>query len=187
MNPGKRPLGSRLLLYSGAVVGLFRTIDELANEKRRPKEEIEPEIFEEPDDLKPKNLWIFAVSLIGSIWVIVLLMYPLFTFFKYDRTGGRQPAKVLSYLPPRPPRPRNVDHPYQVLDDFRKTENGQLNGYAWVDRDKGLVSIPIERAMEIIARRGIPPSPSAAKNQYYPPRPASMRTGFEEKVEPEPR
>lgn len=187
MKPDRRPLGSRLALYSGAVVGLFRAIDELADEGRRPKEEVEPQNRVEPDDLKPKNLWIFAVSLLGSVWAIVLLIYPLFAFFKYDRTGGRQPSKVLAYLPPRPPEPRNVNQPYRVLDDYLKSQDGQLEHYGWADRTKGSVYIPIERAMDIVAKHGIPPTPAAAKNVYYPPQAASMRTGFEEKVEPEER
>jgi hypothetical protein len=72
-----------------------------------------------------------------------------------------------------------------VLQKFREGEQQQLTGYRWVDRSKGIVSIPITQAMQMIAQRGIPPSPPAPPNVYYPPKAASMLTGFESKVEPE--
>ena len=31
---------------------------------------------------------------------------------------------------------------------------GAVEGYAWVDKDQGIVRIPIERAMQIVAARG---------------------------------
>ena len=42
-----------------------------------------------------------------------------------------------------------------IVSDWRKQDKlvrEHLEGYAWVDREKGLVSIPIERAMELLAR-----------------------------------
>jgi hypothetical protein len=37
-------------------------------------------------------------------------------------------------------------------------ENAALATYGWVDRDAGIVRIPIERAMELLVLRGLPPS-----------------------------
>jgi len=34
-----------------------------------------------------------------------------------------------------------------------------LHQYAWVDPDKGIVKIPIDRAMDLIAQRGLPAVP----------------------------
>ena len=51
------------------------------------------------------------------------------------------------------------------LAAFRAKEDAKLHGYAWVDKDAGVVRIPIERAMEMIAERGLmaiaPPAPHA--------------------------
>jgi topoisomerase IA-like protein len=38
---------------------------------------------------------------------------------------------------------------------------GVLESYGWVDKDKGVVRIPIEEAMRLIAERGLPPTPPA--------------------------
>jgi hypothetical protein len=35
------------------------------------------------------------------------------------------------------------------LTDLRKNDEKKLNGYGWIDKSKGLVSIPIERAMDL--------------------------------------
>jgi DNA-binding GntR family transcriptional regulator len=35
-------------------------------------------------------------------------------------------------------------------------ETAILHSYGWVDRDAGIVRIPIERAIEILAERGLP-------------------------------
>jgi len=39
---------------------------------------------------------------------------------------------------------------------MRADENKILSSYDWVDRDHGVVRIPIERAIEILADRGLP-------------------------------
>ncbi len=32
----------------------------------------------------------------------------------------------------------------------------KLNSYGWVDRKHGVIRIPIERAMDLVAQRGLP-------------------------------
>ena len=40
--------------------------------------------------------------------------------------------------------------------DFLMNQENQLNSYGWVDEKAGVAHIPIERAMELIAQRGLP-------------------------------
>lgn len=47
------------------------------------------------------------------------------------------------------------------LIDLHQREDLLLDHYTWVDRAKGTVRIPIERAMELIAQRGLPVAPPA--------------------------
>jgi hypothetical protein len=44
----------------------------------------------------------------------------------------------------------------RVLAAFRAQEDSLLTAYAWVEKDKGKVRIPIEEAMRIVAKRGLP-------------------------------
>ncbi len=127
----------------------------------------------------------FAAVLLG-LWAVVVTIYPVFQYFKYERTGGLEPSKVLVPLPPFPPQPRLQEDPAADLEQFRARENAELNSYRWVDRARGIASIPIARAIQIVARQGIPPSLPGGK-QYYTPQAGSRETGFEGKVEPIPR
>ncbi len=55
-----------------------------------------------------------------------------------------------------PPGPQLQTHAREDLLKLRAAEDAMLNGYGWVDRKAGLVHIPIERAMELTAQRGLP-------------------------------
>jgi hypothetical protein len=42
------------------------------------------------------------------------------------------------------------------LHRWRAEHNAKLNGYGWIDREKGIVHVPIERAMDAIAGGTLP-------------------------------
>jgi hypothetical protein len=44
-----------------------------------------------------------------------------------------------------------VDVVAPALVDYQRQQEGLLDEYAWVDRENGVVQIPIERAMELVA------------------------------------
>lgn len=51
--------------------------------------------------------------------------------------------------------------PEQVdLLRLRTEQRHNLSGYQWVDREKGIVTIPIEQAMERVARQYAAPGPA---------------------------
>ena len=54
------------------------------------------------------------------------------------------------------PGPNLQLNPPDDLRSFRAREDAELNSYGWVDRTNGVVHIPITRAMELIAQRGLP-------------------------------
>jgi hypothetical protein len=59
------------------------------------------------------------------------------------------------------PTPRlETDDGNQDLTDLHGREDLLLEHYSWIDRSKGTVRIPIERAMEIIAQKGLPVAPA---------------------------
>jgi len=45
---------------------------------------------------------------------------------------------------------------------LRQQQSEKLNSYGWVDRSNGIVRIPIDRAMDLIASRGLPAAPTNA-------------------------
>ena len=59
------------------------------------------------------------------------------------------------------PTPRvQTDDGNQDVADLHAREDLLLDNYSWVDASKGKVRIPIERAMELIAQRGLPVAPA---------------------------
>jgi hypothetical protein len=174
-------IGLALGAVRGIPLGAREAIEEATAEPRDPSTRFEA------GDLHPKAVFLTGVGVLVGTWVIVMLVYPLFVYLKNERSGGPPPPAAARQGNPVPPEPRIQANPKKDLHDFRVWEESQLNSYQWVDRAHQVVSIPIDQAIKIVARRGIPPQPAPAGQVYFDPRAGTRVTGFEGKVEPEPR
>lgn len=151
----------------------------------RPNEAvpIDPNTRFETGDVSIKPVLLAGAGLLVGLWAVVLLTYPLFSYFAHARAESSPSAiQTAARGAAYPPEPRLQDNPQRDLKDVRAYENAQLNGYRWVDRAHGTVSIPIDQAIRMISTRGIPPQPSS-KN-YFDPQEGTRETGFAGKVEP---
>jgi hypothetical protein len=54
------------------------------------------------------------------------------------------------------PAPRLQDDDVRDMNMLRANEDKMLNGYTWLDKNSGAVRIPVSRAMELLAERGLP-------------------------------
>lgn len=72
-----------------------------------------------------------------------------------ERTGHPPPPMMATGLQV-PDEPRLQVLPSADLERLRAEEAARLEKYAWVDRPAGVVRIPIERAIEVLAERGLP-------------------------------
>jgi hypothetical protein len=73
------------------------------------------------------------------------------------------------------PTPRvQTDDGNQDVADLHAREDLLLNNYSWADQSQGKVRIPIERAMELLAQRGLPVAPPVEQ--------APLMTGDEKTV-----
>lgn len=86
--------------------------------------------------------WVAAI-LAASLTAIVLLMYLL------AHTWLQTTEPPLGAIPPQP---RLQSDPAANLAAERAREQALLDGYAWVDRQAGIARIPVDRAMDILAR-----------------------------------
>jgi len=57
---------------------------------------------------------------------------------------------------PLPPEPRLQVDPARDLAGLRAQEDSLLNGAGWVDEKTGIAHIPIDQAMSLLERRGLP-------------------------------
>ena len=112
-------------------------------------------------DLSPKNIAIFAVSLAGVVLLVLWICYLLFQHFYTVSAKTEVPPSPLSYTREPTPEPHLLVVPGQELKAMWAAEDAMLNSYDWVDREKGIVRIPIQRAIDLLAQRGLPSRPQS--------------------------
>ena len=97
---------------------------------------------------------------------IAVLMIALFRTL--DRGAGKMDEKLIAAagLQRResapPPLPRLQIYPVKHWKDFQAAERERLTTYGWMDRGTGVVHIPIDRAIDLIAERGVAPLPAGS-------------------------
>lgn len=103
-------------------------------------------------------------ALAGLALLVALSFAAMITFSKVlkSQSIARDPAPlpVAEANQPRPrPRAALQADPTADMKKFAREEEAALTSYAWVDRPGGVVQIPVERALEIVAERGLPVPP----------------------------
>jgi hypothetical protein len=117
-----------------------------------PKEQSRDASYERRD-LDPHVISLFAAVLTATILVVAA---GTFWMVRYQaaRYAARQPApSPLAHTREPTPEPRLQVGGARELAEMREEEDVVLQSYAWIDRDKGMVRIPIERAMEMLAEK----------------------------------
>lgn len=146
------------------------------------------EVRFEPSDISPRGTFITGVVLLVGMWIVVALLYFFFAHLVHQRARvSPPPLPIEAQGNPMPPYPRLQSSPARDLKTLRAREDWELNHYFWIDKSKGIVAIPIERAMDILAAHGIPPQKQLPNLVLSQPQAGTRQTGFEGKVEPEPR
>ncbi|HEY7218420.1 MAG TPA: hypothetical protein VH985_08495 [Candidatus Binatia bacterium] len=110
----------------------------------------------ELSDLSPKKIGWFGMALAGLIIAALAVSYVFFDYLYTTVRRARPQPSPLSYSREPTPEPRLSIKPGDELKTLRAEETKLLEGYEWIDRDKGIVRIPIARAMELLAQRGLP-------------------------------
>ena len=127
------------------------------------------------------GIGIIAVTfVIGAILAVVLAW-----FWRYRAQAAPQPPAVERGYNPQPPEPRLQQSPTADFEQYRAAQTAALQRYSWIDREHGVVSLPISRAMELISQRGIPPQTTPPDLKLVEPHAGTRLTGFEGKVGPE--
>ena len=116
------------------------------------------EVRHEESDVNIRAILGFGAGLIVVAAVVHLLIYVLFGYFN-SRDGVQSPAEyplAAAQGQREPPEPRLQTNPRQDLADLRAKEDELLASYGWVDRNAGVVRIPIDAAMRLTLERGLP-------------------------------
>jgi len=111
----------------------------------------------ETRDFSLRGILVFGVVLV--IVCVVSAVAMLWTFRYLDRRLVESEAAVSPVALPAgqlPPEPRLLTNEPANLKAYREAQDAQVAGYGWVDRQAGIVRIPVERAKELILERGLP-------------------------------
>ncbi|HTA44914.1 MAG TPA: hypothetical protein VK789_20840 [Bryobacteraceae bacterium] len=131
-----------------------------------------PGVSHERRDINVFQVTAFGIGLLLSCIVVVFAMWAMFDFFyaREDAKNASNPsALMLNERQKLPPEPRLQAEPKVELKDLRADEEAILTSYGWVDPNKGVVRIPIDQAIDIVAQKGLPskPSPAGLDNEGY--------------------
>jgi hypothetical protein len=117
-----------------------------------------PDVHHETSDVNVRGIFLFGAGLFVVAVIVHLLVWMLFGYFssreevraarEYPLTAGRENQL--------PPEPRLQTNPRGDLLDLNAHEEQVLTTYGWVDKNAGIVRIPIEEAMKIVVQRGLP-------------------------------
>lgn len=111
-----------------------------------------PEVVREQERKPPEAPGVSARGVVAVAFGFILFVFAVIGgLFAYWTSGVSGP---LIFSRRDFPGPGLQYDPRSDLERFLAQQRKQLEGYSWVDKDKGLVSIPIERAMELVTKRG---------------------------------
>ena len=116
------------------------------------------EVRHEDSDVDIRAIFGFGAGLVAVAFVVHLLIYVLFGYFNAREGQSAPPEYPLAATQENrvPPEPRLQEHPREDLDELRAKEDQILESYGWVDRNAGVVRIPIDAAMKLVVERGLP-------------------------------
>ena len=98
---------------------------------------------------------ILGFTLLTLVGMAVSLCF-LNTVDKRHRATDTIPPPLAGTLPKQPPEPRLQVNPGEELQQYKAIEEAPLSRYEWIDTKNGIVRIPIDRAIELLAERGLP-------------------------------
>lgn len=178
-------LAASLGKFAGSVEGIMESATEVVRRKGEPRHE---DTHFEVTDISGRHVFFVGLGVLVGTWLFAGLLYFYFSFLAQERVRVSPPPLPVARRPEAlPPEPRLQQSPPRDLKALRTREDWELNNYHWIDKIGGTVAIPIEQAMRTVAERGIPPQKLAPNATLTPPQEGTRLTGFEGKVEPEPR
>jgi len=134
----------------------------------------------ERSDMRPGVVLLGALALLVALGVILVAVTTLEALITGIPPSISRPSDLINGLQaapqPTPPAPALESQPGQSLDPYMAAEQQKLTTYRWVDRQAGVVAIPIDRAMDLIAQQGLPArsaTPTAADHANTSPSSAS--------------
>jgi len=115
----------------------------------------------ETRDINLKGVALFVAALAVTLIVVHVIIMETFRFYLAHETRPA-PSSFVTAPPAGSAGPGLLVNAPQRLSDIRAQEDQILNNYGWMDPSRGIVRIPIERAMDLMIQRGLPATVGSA-------------------------
>jgi hypothetical protein len=112
----------------------------------------------ETRDISTRVVVVFGASLFVGAVIIHVVIWLLYAQFQRAAANAYPREYPMAHVgaPALPPEPRLQTQPREELQRMRAEEMRVLESYGWVDPQRGVVHIPIEQAMDMVVRQGLP-------------------------------
>jgi len=155
-----------------------------------------PEPGFEREDLTAKPILLFFLGLTVGCLLVALILRGLYSYLEgYENRQQPTPNPLVQQTTAdtrevaptdieKFPQPRLESNERLEINDFRMQEEKTLNSYGWVDQPGGVIHIPIDRAMQLLAQRGLPTRPqtgTAPSSDVQMAKEAAQRSDTSEK------
>jgi len=137
----------------------------------------------EHEDLSTRGVFGFMIGLVVSGVIIYFIITGMYTFLdKYEQSQMTSSSPLVKAQDSAMVGARRVTKDYvekkftdngapllevderDQLSTFVLDQEKQLHSYGWVDEKAGVAHIPIDQAMDMIAKRGLPVCPQGCAN-----------------------
>lgn len=138
-----------------------------------------PTVAYETSDVSINGVVISIAGILAGTLTIVLLLWFLLAYFRSQH--GRI-ADVFGYpaqFAGMTSHPVLQQSPTEDWTTLKEKQLQRLHSYSWIDRKSGIVSIPIEQAMEHVAGSGLPPAVTVPKLELGIPRTGYRQSGLD--------
>ena len=115
----------------------------------------------EVTDVPNRPLLIFFGVTAAGLALISLAMIWVFGHYRTTERGGAFVAQPFENERPVPPSPQIQPDPRADIAHYLSSQQQILNSYGWVDKQNGIVRIPIDRAMELTLQKGLAARPES--------------------------
>ncbi|WP_165223138.1 hypothetical protein [Aquisphaera insulae] len=137
----------------------------------KPSPSTEGRIGYQDDRVSFKGVLGFAAILVVVVVAAQYVLVQMMSQYGAQEAREKQGASPMLTTPWEVPGPRLQPDPAAERIQVQAAQREHLASYGWLDRDKGVAHIPIERAMDILAKSGLPEikAPPAGDSPLKPP------------------
>lgn len=109
----------------------------------------------ETSDVRSLPLAWSALVLAAAVAAVCLFL--IWFFDRLEVRAERHDPKLSPLIGSQtPPDPRLQEKPADDLARMRAAENQALDRYRWIDKERGVVQLPIDRAVDLLLEQGMP-------------------------------